>query len=277
LVHERVWRDGEADPFVNRPEPGDLKDRKRLTQTYLEQISANEKFRPLASFFQQVSYLHLIPQVIKYPEAFRGKKLVGDPYGHNFLERVAATTARTRDARLRKIDQAVTVAVPQLCHLSYKPDPTYGIPHLEARLQHWRPAAGKQREDQFSDGTLRLIGLLWSLLDGEGLLLLEEPELSLHTGIVTQLAPLIRRLQKQKTGRQVLLSTHSEALLSNPQIDPREVLLLIPGSETTNVRPASDDKEICELMAGGMNIAEAVIPKTVAQNANQLLLQFKDA
>lgn len=278
LVHEKVWRNGEADPFVNRPEPGDLKDPKRLTQTYLEQISANEQFRPLANFFLQVSYLHLIPQVIKYPEAFRGKKLVGDPYGHNFLERVAATTARTRDARLRKIDQAVTVTVPQLCNLSYKPDPTYGIPHLEARLQHWRPAAGKQREDQFSDGTLRLIGLLWSLLDGDGLLLLEEPELSLHTGIVTQLAPLIRRLQKQKTGtRQVLLSTHSEVLLSNPQIDPSEVLLLIPEAETTSVRPASDDNEICELMAGGMNIAEAVMPKTVAQDANQLLLSFQEA
>jgi predicted ATPase len=276
LVHEEVWRNGELRPLVKRPEPDDEKDPKRLTQTYLEQISANEGFRELASFFQQVSYLHLIPQVIKYPEAFRGKKLADDPYGHSFLERVAATTVRTRDARLRKIDRAVAVTVPQLCELSYKPDSTFGVPHLEARLRHWRPAAGKQREDQFSDGTLRLIGLLWSLLDGDGLLLLEEPELSLHTAIVEQLAPLIRRLQRQKTGtRQVLLSTHSEALLRNQQIDPSEVLLLVPGAETTEIRPASDDKEIIELMKGGMSVAEAVIPKTVAKEANQLLLPFE--
>lgn len=276
LVHEEVWRNGELHPLVKRPEPDDEKDPKRLTQTYLEQISANEGFRGLATFFQQVSYLHLIPQVIKYPEAFRGKKLADDPYGHNFLERVAATTIRTRDARLRKIDRAVAVTVPQLCELSYKPDSTFGVPHLEARLRHWRPAAGKQREDQFSDGTLRLIGLLWSLLDGDGLLLLEEPELSLHTAIVEQLAPLVRRLQRQKTGtRQVLLSTHSEALLRNQQIDPSEVLLLVPGAETTEIRPASDDKEIIELMKGGMSVAEAVIPKTVAKEANQLLLPFE--
>ena len=35
----------------------------------------------------------------------------------------------------------------------------------------------------FSDGTLRLIGLLWALLDGTGPLLLEKPELSLHQEI----------------------------------------------------------------------------------------------
>lgn len=276
LIHERVWRNGEPEPFINRPDSEDVEDPKRLTQTFLEQISANVKFRPLAGFFQQIGYLHLIPQVIKYPEAFRGKKLADDPYGHNFLERVAATTARTRDARLRKIDKAVSATVPQLCDLSYKPDPVYGVPHLEVRLRHWRPAAGKQREDQFSDGTLRLIGLLWSLLDGDGLLLLEEPELSLHTGIVKQLAPLVRRLQRQKSGtRQIMLSTHSEALLENRQIDPSEVLLLIPGSETTTVRPASTDQEICELLAGGMSVAEAVIPKTVAKDANQLMLPFQ--
>jgi predicted ATPase len=273
LVHERVWENNKQ--IVARPDRGDISDPKRLTQTFLEQISANEGFRALVNFFQAVSYLHLIPQVIKYPEAFRGKKLTDDPYGHSFLDRVAATTARTRDARLRKIDQAIGATVPQLCDLSYKPDSTYGVPHLEARLRHWRPAAGRQREDQFSDGTLRLIGLLWSLLDGDGLLLLEEPELSLHTGIVTQLAPLVRRLQRQKTGtRQVLISTHSEALLSNRQIDPSEVLLLVPGLETTTVRPASDDEEIRELMAGGMSIAEAVVPKTIAKDANQLLLPF---
>ena len=40
--------------------------------------------------------------------------------------------------------------------------------------EHWRPDAGWQTETQFSDGTLRLLGLLWSVLDGTGPLLLEE-------------------------------------------------------------------------------------------------------
>ena len=189
---------------------------------------------------------------------------------------MAATTPKTREPRLRKISQALTLAVPQLGELVYKPDETFGIPHLEATFKHWRPGAGKQRENQFSDGTLRLIGLLWSLLSGDSLLLLEEPELSLHTGIVGQLAPLIYRLQRGKNGkRQVMLSTHSEALLANKSIDPSEVLMLIPDKDgSTSLKPASTDKEIVALLSGGMNIAEAVIPRTYAKGAPQLLLNF---
>ena len=83
-----------------------------------------------------------------------------------------------------------------------------GVPHLQAVYEHWRPNAGKQLEDQFSDGTLRLIGLLWSLLEGDSLLLLEEPELSLNSAIVSKLPALMYRMQKSRN-RQIILSTHS--------------------------------------------------------------------
>ena len=276
IAREKVWKNGESEPFINRPDKDDDTDKKRLTQTHLEQINANSTFREINNFCQEIKYLHLVPQLIKYPDAFRGKKLAGDPFGLYFLESVAATTPKTRDARLKKIDRALTLAVPQLGQLSYKPDETFGIPHLEAKFKHWRPGAGKQREDQFSDGTLRLIGLLWALLSGESLLLLEEPELSLHKGIVSQLAPLVRRLQRGKNGRrQVILSTHSEALLEDHGIDPREVLMLIPSKEgNTSVVPASTDDEVVKLLSGGMNLAEAVIPMTYAKGAHQLLFKF---
>jgi predicted ATPase len=276
VKHELVWRDGEEMPFIKRPNPDDSKDPKRLTQTFLEQVSSNAEFRPIAVFFQQIQYLHLVPQLIRYPEAFRGKKLAGDPFGMDFLESVAKTTRKTRDARLRKIDNALKRVVPQYDGLSFKQDELTGVPHLQVQFHHWRGFPSHQREDQFSDGTLRLIGLLWSLLSGDALLLLEEPELSLHKGIIEQLAPLIHRLQKTKNGRrQVILSTHSEILLEPRSIDPREVLMLIPGREgSTEVIPASTDEQINALLSSGMSIADAVFPKTVARDANQMLLQF---
>ena len=49
----------------------------------------------------------------------------------------------------------------------------------------------------------------------DSVLLLEEPELSLNAGIVSQLAPLISRMQKGRRC-QVLVSTHSDALLKEP-------------------------------------------------------------
>ncbi len=66
-------------------------------------------------------------------------------------------------------------------------------------------------------GLFRLLGLLWSFLEGTSLLLLEEPELSLNDAIVRQIPLMLQRIQRDsKRRRQVLISTHSEALLSNP-------------------------------------------------------------
>jgi predicted ATPase len=276
LIHERVWRDGEPKPFFERPDPGDIADPKRLTGTALEHPSTNAAFRPIADFFQQFQYLHLVPQLLKYPDAFRGTKLAGDPFGMDFLESVAKATAKVRQSRLGKIERALRAVVPQFGELVYRPDAVTGVPHLQVKFHHWRGIPSNQQEDQFSDGTLRLIGLLWSLLSGDSLLLLEEPELSLHTGIVRQLAPLVHRLQKTKSGkRQVIVSTHSGDLLRPRSVEASEVLVLEPTADgSTTIVPASSDDEVAALLQGGMSMADAVMPRTEAKDANQLLLQL---
>ena len=258
LSFERIWDRGER--ILNRPDDSDRQDDLRLTQTHLEQISANEKFRAISNFFNSVSYLHLVPQLVRNPEAFSGSNIAGDPYGRNFLERVARTTEKTRRARLRKIEQALVKAVPQLKHLTDIKDEA-GIPHLEAVYEHWRPRGAKQREDQFSDGTLRLIAFFWSLMESDNLLLMEEPELSLNAAIVKLLPSIIHRFQKKKT-RQVILSTHSAELLDDKGIDGSEVLVLTPAVEGTEIKVASDIEEVRLLLEGGFTIAEAVLPRT---------------
>jgi predicted ATPase len=266
LAYERVTKGNQT--LLDRPVEEDLTDPLRLTQTYLEQINANVEFRDLVRFFDSVSYLHLVPQLLRHPEAFSGKGIPGDPYGRSFLERVARTSDATRKIRLRKIQSALRIAVPQLNELTDVKDET-GIPHLEATYQHWRPRGAKQREDQFSDGTLRLIGLLWSLLDGDSLLLLEEPELSLNSGIIRKLPALMYRIQRPKK-RQIMISTHSSDLLSDPGISGDEVLLLTPDEEGTRVELASSVREIRDLLEGGLTIADAALPRTVPRSIGQL-------
>ena len=95
------------------------------------------------------------------------------------------------------------MAVPQLKDLELSRDER-GVPHLRGLYEHWRANAGWQTEDQFSDGTLRLMGLLWVLLDGTEPLLLEEPELSLHPEVVRFIPAIMARLGR-KAGRQVLV------------------------------------------------------------------------
>ena len=129
----------------------------------------------------------------------------------------------------------------------------------------------KQREDQFSDGTLRLIALLWSLLEGDGLLLLEEPELSLNAAIVRALPSIIHRLQRRQK-RQAVISTHSADLLSDKGIGGEEVLVLTPSAEGTEVQVASAIQEVRALLESGLSAADAVIPRTEPRASHQLLL-----
>lgn len=265
---EQVWQKNQK--LLDRPDKSDRNDPVRLTQTALEQIQANASFRELANFFGDTTYLHLVPQLLKYAEQIGGQRLEDDPFGQGFLERIALTPSKTRDSRLKKIESALTLAVPQFKELRFAPDKIKGHPHLEARYSHYRPNAGWQREEQFSDGTLRLLGLLWVLLEGDSLLLLEEPELSLNDSIVKEIPRLLQRALRGKKQRQVLISTHSEALLSNPGIDGRGVLLLKPELEGTRVR-GIDEKEAFALESG-LSVAEVILPKTRPELAEQMSL-----
>lgn len=266
VAHERVWHKNTL--LLDRPDKEDKDDEVRLTQTHLEQVNTNAGFREISKFFESVLYLHLVPQLVRYSKAYIEPGLPGDPFGGNFLEHVAKTPEKTRRSRLKKIEAALRLAVPQLKSLTDTRDET-GRPHLEVVYEHWQAKGAKEREDQFSDGTLRLIGLLWSLLENDSLLLLEEPELSLNSGIVRRLPPLMYRLQHQ---RQVVLSTHSADLLSAEGIGSEEILLLTPGPEGTKVELASSISEIRYLLEGGLNIAEAVLPRTEPPAVRQLEL-----
>ncbi|EOH6076278.1 AAA family ATPase [Burkholderia cenocepacia] len=265
---EQVWQGEKC--LLNRPDENDKKDAVRLTQTALEQIQGNAKFRELAAFFAETTYLHLVPQLLKYGDKIGGQRLEEDPFGQGFLERIAKTPEKTRDSRLKKIGAALELAVPQFKELRFAPDKINGRPHLEAKYSHYRPNAGWQREEQFSDGTLRLLALLWVLLEGDSLLLLEEPELSLNDAIVREIPRLLHRIQRdrKRRPRQVLISTHSEALLSNPAIDGRGVLLLEPAQEGTRVRPINAQEEFA--LKNGLSVAEVVLPKTHPKTAEQL-------
>lgn len=267
LAYEKVWKDGTL--ILDRPDDDDKKDQERLKQTHLEQINSNGDFREIARFFESIDYIHLVPQLLKFPSAFSGKTLEGDPFGKEFLQRIVRTPEKTRNARLKKIEEGLKLAVPQLKALQIEKD-ELGFPHLQAIYEHWRPAGAKQREDQFSDGTLRLIGLLWALLESESLLLLEEPELSLNTGIVKQLAGLIHRMQREKK-RQVLISTHSAELLGKG-VGGEETLLLVTTREGTEVRQASSIKEVRVMLESGFSVGEAVMPKVTPPKVGELSL-----
>jgi predicted ATPase len=267
LKEEKVWKSDKL--LLERPDKQDIADKELLRQTHLEQINSNRAFREIAEFFNTVSYYHIVPQLIRDPERSVGRKF--DPFGGDFLEQIASSPKRTQESRLRRIQNALRVAVPQLQELTeYKDD--RGVPHLKAKYDHWRSKGAWQTEADFSDGTLRLMGLLWALLDGTGPLILEEPELSLHAEVASHIPEMMASIQKsqKKQARQILVSTHSGDLLRDPGIAPDEVLLLRPTSSGTKVEVSNDIAEIKLLLETGLPLSEAVLPHTRPPEAEQL-------
>ena len=237
-------------------------DEETLKYTYLEQPNANKDFRVIQQFLQNVEYLNVVPQMVRESasSSYSGDK--EDYYGRNFLKRLALLNDNTRRSYFRKINEFLKLAVPQLEELSFVKD-EIGVPHLEARYVHWRTRGSKQQEMQFSDGTLRLIGFLFALIDSNGVLLLEEPEINLHPGIVAQFPEFIAKIQRvKKGGRQVFITTHSYDILSNEGIAPEEVLLLTNSPEGTEVEVLSNVEKAKNILAAGFSMADVVMPLT---------------
>ena len=280
LTHERVWKDDKL--LLNRPNVEDEKDSDRLIHTVLEET--NHNFQELAFFFRSITYLHLVPQLLRFPDLIMTDSVENDAnvlrstfaskrkstrtqFGHGLLEKIASVDEDTRCSHLKKIEEVLKIVVPQFEHLEFTND-EMGHPHLWLRCSHWHPNSSAQREDQFSDGTLRLLGLLWTLLESESVLLLEEPELSLHVGIVSQLAYLIHKMHTGQN-QQVLVSTHSDVLLAQPDIDGTEVLMLIPTKSGTEAKIASDIDAVKQLLEADFTVGEAVLSSSSCEHIDE--------
>ncbi len=272
ILSEKVFSGEIGGYILERANDDPNEDDETLKYTHIEQVTANKKFREIQSFFQNIEYLNIIPQLVR--ESASPLQLQSytkeDYYGRNFLERLSRLNEKTRNAYFKRINEFLKIAVPQLEELTFIKD-KMGVPHLEARYMHWRAKGSKQQETQFSDGTLRLIGFLFALIDCNGVILLEEPEINLHSGIVSQLPEFISKIQRYKKGpSQVLITTHSYDILSNSGISPREVLLLQNTPEGTSVSIVADIAEIRPIVESGLSMADAVIPYTRPLNIEKM-------
>lgn len=248
--HRRVLVEEERVEFngtilLNRPNENDDDDAELLTQTYLEQKVTNKKFRKIADFLAQTRYFHPVPQVIR---GLTGSDIrSSDPYGSDFIRQISETPKRTQEARLKRVQSALKLAIPEFQEIRLKQD-SMGVPHLEAAYKNWRPHAAWQNETQFSDGTLRLLGLLWTLVatpaEKSSVLLLEEPELSLHSALVSELPVVLAEARKNAKGMvQVILSSHAAEVVDDDTVAPDEVLVLLPGKDGTKGCLLSDHED----------------------------------
>ena len=109
------------------------------------------------------------------------------------------------------------------------------------------------------------MSLLW-LLTGRSsasnrVLLLEEPELSLHAAVCRELPSLFARALRNG-GPQVIVTTHSDELLADPGLGLDEVVLLEPSDEGTTTLSAAGVDDVRQLLDTGMDLSEILGPLT---------------
>ena len=123
-----------------------------------------------------------------------------------------------------------------------------------------------------SDGHLQLLILLTALFsEGRGrysLMLIDEPETSLHPWAIAILAKAIKEAT-ERWGKQVILATHSPVLIS--QFDPDQILTVEQKDGRTRITRLSEVEEIKDLLQeyapGSLYMSEMVGAKQARQYA----------
>jgi hypothetical protein len=99
-----------------------------------------------------------------------------------------------------------------------------GVVHQRKRekklvIPQFKIGGNQLSPNQLSEGTFKTITLLFYLMTGQSsALLIEEPEVCVHHGLLTSIVELIKTYSSEK---QIVVSTHSDFVLD--QIEPRHV------------------------------------------------------
>jgi len=91
-----------------------------------------------------------------------------------------------------------------------------------------------------------------------GVLLLEEPELSLNAAIVRMLPTVLATAQRDRASLQVVLSTHAPEILNDEGVRPNEVLVLRVTGDGTVASLLSEIEDVSAEVDVELPISEIV-------------------
>lgn len=189
---------------------------------------ANNGVKRLVDFFSEIEHFHVIPQLVRFGDQIGGKLMNNDPFGQNFIEKMFLESHAAKKAKIQRIEKSLKSLLPQIQKFNLIMDKKSGKPHLVVKLKGHEGNGMILQEDQLSDGTIRLISMLWicSGLSSHAVII-EDPELFLNDGVMNDFSAFFgKSMWESKNRGQLFVSTHNSALLSNPGINPYGVVVV---------------------------------------------------
>ena len=171
-----------------------------------------------------------------------------DPdHGTGFFQHAGRFSDQQLDAVVDRIRPIMAAVVPEIPNLSYQ-RMGLGTELVFYSDTPVRGASGVYSHEQFSEGTLRLLGLLFDLATlprDTSVVLIEEPETFLQASVVRSLPSLLAEFAMNRDV-QMIISTHSPELIDSELVLPSQVLMLRSenGETTGQLLSESNDPRI---------------------------------
>lgn len=219
-----------------------------IDRLFLVSVSGFPEFREVYDILTRMTFHNLNPDVMKYPQRPEpGDRLASD--GHNLasvIKRLHLTNPKALE-RVTEYLQAIGIPLSKVSHKQAGALETIEVSQVieisqGTRNSHFDAVA-------LSDGTIRALGILVSLVSGHGdpkgpsLIGIEEPETALHPAAV---GALVDALLEGSEDTQTVLTCHSPDMLDHPMIEPDMIRVVLLENGRTVVGPLSKNKS--ELM-----------------------------
>ena len=179
-----------------------------------------------------------------------------DPdHGTGFFQHAGRFPDQQLNAVIDRIRPIMAAVVPEIPNLSYQ-RMGLGTELVFYSDTPVRGASGVYSHEQFSEGTLRLLGLLFDLATlprATSIVLIEEPETFLQASVVRSLPSLLAEIAMNRDV-QMIISTHSPELIDSELVLPSQVLVLRSenGETTGELLSQSNDPRIKAVVSSGL-------------------------
>ena len=185
-----------------------------------------------------------------------------DPdHGTGFFQHAGRFSDRKLDFVVKRIRPIMAAAVPEVPNLSYQ-RMGLGTEVVFYSDTPVRGANGVYSHEQFSEGTLRLLGMLFNLATlprDTSVVLIEEPETFLQASVVRSLPSLLAEVAMNRDV-QMIISTHSPELIDSELVLPSQVLMLRSenGETTGELLSQSNDPRIKAVVSAGLPKSQGI-------------------